>query len=402
MSPRPWVVLAALVAGCATIPPCPGQGGPAWREVTGQHFVLHTDLRAGKASEALTDLENLRAAILNAAFPRAGRAPGGQIPVILVDDDDHWREYFPHNDGMFTEVLWQPLILMRAGTGFNPQQIVKHELVHHLSRFYLPKQPRWFAEGLATYFETLTYDVEAKEVTFGQTPQDQLRWVQAGGIMPLPRLIEGSDFVYKYMQDSFYSSSWLLVHYLANQRPEEFSNYQRNLLTLDETSAWQRAFGPDSLTALPQELTRYLQGGRYLVLTNNFHPPAVTPIARVDSDAEAHVQRALLHYVGSRTQPHEAPALGRALANVEEALRQEPTNVLALCVRYFLLEVPVDEPIARAALKQHPDDWRAWALLAGVLQGTPAAQEGEAALKHARLLAAANPAIDFDGGAGHH
>jgi hypothetical protein len=155
--------------------------------------------------------------------------------------------------------------------------------------------------------------------------------------------------------------------------------------------------GPESLTALSAALGNYLRGGKYVVLTNNFAAPEVNPQERLDSDAEAHVQRALLHYIGSSTQRHEAPALGKALANVEAALRQDPTNLDALSVRHFLLEVPVGEEVARAAIGTAPRDWRAWALLSGVLQGTASGVEGHAVLSRAKLLAADDPAVELDG-----
>jgi len=88
---------------------------------------------------------------------------------------------------------------------------------------------------------------------------------------------------------------------------------------------------------------------------------------------------------------------GKALANVEAALRQEPTNLDALAVRQFLLDVPISEEVARAAIGQAPRDWRAWALLSGVLQGTASADESKAALSRAKLLAAGDPAVELDG-----
>src|SRR4051812_47919791 len=104
-----WLPVLLLLNACATMPKCPGQGGPEWRELRSEHFVLNTDMRSGKARDALEELETLRMAVLAAAFPAASRQPTGRIPVIIVEDIDEWEEYFPHNGGMFTEALWQPL-----------------------------------------------------------------------------------------------------------------------------------------------------------------------------------------------------------------------------------------------------------------------------------------------------
>lgn len=386
---------AGLAAGCAAIPDCPARGGPDWRELRSEHFILNTDMRAGKAEDALRELEHLRAAVLAAAFPTARRQPTGRIPVIIVDDRIHWMEYFPRNDGVFTHALWQPLIIMYGGNSLEREETIKHELVHYLSRFYLRHQPRWLAEGLATFFESLDYDVEAREVSFGHPSGDHLRRVRSGMTIPLPALVTRDAF--SGWSSGAYATSWLLVHYLANHKPREFLAYQFHLQqTDDEDKAWKQAFGADAFPALTRELAGYLSGGKYVVLTNHFQPPPVSSVARVHSDADAHVLRALLHYVGSNNQAHEAPGMGKALQNVEAALRQEPLNVTALAVRHFLVSVPVKEEVARAALLKAPDDWRAWALLWGALQGTPAAPEGKAALDRAKQLAASNPAVDFD------
>ena len=39
--------------------------------------------------------------------------------------------------------------------------VIKHELVHYLSAKILTTQPPWFAEGLATYYQTIEYDADA-------------------------------------------------------------------------------------------------------------------------------------------------------------------------------------------------------------------------------------------------
>jgi hypothetical protein len=391
----------SLATGCATARGCPAEGGATWRELTSEHFVLSTDMRSGKARDAITELETLRAAVLTAAFPMASRRPTGRIPVIILDEIEEWNGYFPQNGGMFTRLLWQPLILLYGGNSLNREETIKHELVHYLSRFYLPHQPRWFAEGLAIYFETLEYSTSDKEVVFGKPSETQLRRVQMLGVLSLPVVLEGSDIAYNLLQDRFYATSWLMVHYLANQQPEAFATYQREL-QIDEGAAWKKVFGESAVTALDDQLGRYLKGGRYLVLTSHFTAPAVNPTERIPTDAEVHLTRALLHYVGSSTQPHEAPALGRALHNLDEALRQDPGNLSALLARQYLLELPVSETIARAAVRQHPRDWRAWTLLSGALRGTAAADEGTAALTRAKLLAAGDPGVEFDEPRRHH
>jgi hypothetical protein len=68
------LVLATL--GCATLPPCPAKGGPAWTEVTTRHFAIRTDLDADDAGELARQLEETRAALMTLAWPNAADPPG--------------------------------------------------------------------------------------------------------------------------------------------------------------------------------------------------------------------------------------------------------------------------------------------------------------------------------------
>ena len=169
--PRAVVVagplLLALVPTCAGhLPPCPAAGGPAWTELESPHFRLRTDDDSAAARAALTDLEQLQAALLT-VFGVPPDLDTGRLPVVVVDRG--WTDFSPRQvEGFFTQALFQPLVVMVAGGELHRQELIKHELVHYLSHMVMERQPRWLAEGLATYYATIEYDEDAGRITVGR------------------------------------------------------------------------------------------------------------------------------------------------------------------------------------------------------------------------------------------
>jgi hypothetical protein len=72
----------SLSLTCATLP-CPAKGGPAWTELTSDHFRLRTDLDADVAAEAIRTLEEIRVAMLALVWPSA-RVASQRIEVVVL------------------------------------------------------------------------------------------------------------------------------------------------------------------------------------------------------------------------------------------------------------------------------------------------------------------------------
>src|SRR5262245_22427870 len=74
------VAMIAVLAGCAAaVPQVPSQGGPAWRELTSEHFTVWSDADPGRARELVREMEHLRQVIVGVAFP--GVPAGGRSLV---------------------------------------------------------------------------------------------------------------------------------------------------------------------------------------------------------------------------------------------------------------------------------------------------------------------------------
>jgi hypothetical protein len=396
------VVLAFAPSGCAAhLPPCPASGGPAWREVESRHFRLRTDEDAGTARDTLRELEQLQAALLT-----VWRAPpdldGGRVPVVLVGQG--WIDFADREvEGMFARALFQPLILMRAGSPVARQELIKHELVHYLSRLAMPAQPPWLSEGLATYFQTIEVDAEQGRLTVGRPPAELLRVVQAGGILRIEEMMAAREI--RSERALFYSTAWLTVHYLMNRHAAQLVAYEVELARrTPPTEAWTRAFGELTPSALEWEIRAYVDGGSYDLLVYPFAAPSGDATGeRALADEDVHATRALLFMVGARdsarnAERSDAGEAWRASAGreVDEALRLDPAHLLGQAVAHWGLRRDVDLGRARLAVEKHAGEWMAWALLVEALRASRAAEsQQEEAARHMLELAHADPSVEL-------
>ena len=91
------LALSLLGPGCAT--PglafrCPARGGPEWRELSDDHFVLRTDLRRAEAAALIDRLERMRAAVSAVLFADAPAVPG-RVEVIAFRSTEEYRPFAP-------------------------------------------------------------------------------------------------------------------------------------------------------------------------------------------------------------------------------------------------------------------------------------------------------------------
>jgi tetratricopeptide (TPR) repeat protein len=380
MTPKPGalftarlLIAAGALAGCAgKLPPCPAAGGPTWRELTSAHFRVRTDADPETARGALRDLEQFQSALLT-VFRAAPDMRTGQLPVIVVGEG--WDDFSdPRLVGWFSRALFQPLVVMRAESQLGPQEVIKHELLHYLSAKVMPIQPRWLAEGLASYFETLEYDPDRGEVTVGRPPPNLLAVAQNVARVPFPELLSASKI--DVDETIFYASAWAAVHFLMNRHADELLAFEEALhARVPVGTAFPQAFGkltPDDLDA---ELRDYLDGGKYSLLVFPFAAPTGDPVAeRPMSDAEVHTARAQLLFVGRKNRavlpgyPGDAQDdQARVRGEIDEALRLDPGSVEARAIAHFELHQPVDVEAAKRATEASPRNWMAWLLLSEAL-----------------------------------
>ena len=78
-----------------------------------------------------------------------------QIALMVFVRDPHVP---PLIGGLRAERSPLPASLLFAGTDSRMMTTLVHELAHDLSKWFLPMQPLWYSEGVATFLETLRYD----------------------------------------------------------------------------------------------------------------------------------------------------------------------------------------------------------------------------------------------------
>ena len=370
---RTWIlglvlVLVACGAPPVPVPPVPSRGGPAWTELTSAHFTMWTDASPGRGRELLRQLEHLRQVVLGVAFPRAPAE--GKSLVIAFRNAEEVGAYVP---AQFTAYAWsgrggifQPLIVLNADPDVTDTRIVTHELAHIISYAVIPDQPRWFAEGLAGFFETVRLDASSKLVDVGAPLDHVVRRIQEQGLTPMAAVFACTEPA--CMGDRYYATTWALFSYLVNVHPAALLRYQARLAELAagaQAGAWSEVFPELTAAQLDHAVAEWFLHGSHRIwhfeVALREPPISERPIG----DAEVHAARGVLRHYFDRDGAAEPP-------EIAAALRADPTNLLAHLVRAMRTR-SADPDEARTLIAAHPEDWRAWWILGFALQ------QGEAA-----------------------
>ena len=142
----------------------------SWLRLESAHFSLTTSRSAAAAEVILRALEEYFAALTSVCFPNTMPGPE-RIPVILLPDREQSRRFLaPGMSGAFhSNVMYQPAMVLGEGDyGFN-DAVVRHELVHYVVRLAFRRGfPRWFEEGVASYYESIAYDRVRGQLLLGK------------------------------------------------------------------------------------------------------------------------------------------------------------------------------------------------------------------------------------------
>lgn len=387
------IVLGTL--GCATLPACPAHGGPAWTELTSDHFRVRTDLDAPDATEAVRTLEETRAAMLALVWPRAAPVPGPIEIVFLRSQGELWTFLQGGAQGIRLQQHPFPPIIVIGGIGDQDQLTgLRHEVAHELSRRFLPLEPPWYSEGIATLLESTTYERGTQTARMGEISPVRLQQLQGLGRTPANELLNTRELPAYLELARFEASSWLLAHFLINQQFEAFGRFQRRLAAFERPEeAWRQEFPELSGEALDRAVDRYSTSGKYATFSLHLDVPTPTVRTRGLSDGEVHGLRALLYWAA--VSPGNVRQEAGAHAEVAEALAQDPGTLDALAVDFYWLTAVKDEAarkdLAARATRAHPESWLAWLMLADVDHlKTPPAWE---ALMEALELAPDQPEV---------
>ena len=323
-------LLLVLVAACgAAVPPVPGKGGPAWLELTSDHFVVWTDAGEAHARAFVTEIEHLQQVVAGTAFP--GATSPVKSFVIALRDDDEGSAYVPGDFSALASppdgnLLKRPVIVLSSSSNFeSTNRVETHELVHAISHALIRRQPRWFAEGMAKFYETIDLDAAHGTVDLGRAPESEHGApIAMKHMIPLRQLFACTEL--RCTDASFYVTAWALFTYLTNTHAEQLATYEHVLAaTGDSDRAWQEAFGTVSLDELDQDIRHWLFEGKHQVL--HFNVQLVQPAIQVRTlgDADVYAVRAFMtfEFVGNHDRVRRDLAAARAI---------DPNNALAKTV----------------------------------------------------------------------
>ena len=316
------VAFTALLFGAGALA-APAPTG--WREVKTAHVTLKTDLDAEEARRAAMAVERTRAGLLAAAWAGAKLQPEHIEVVVFASQLDFVRYFGPNLLGLFLHGSYPPMAFLygppdkwehRANLALDETtSVLKHELVHHLAAFIYRREPRWFAEGLAQYLETLRFAEDGKTAILGEVNLQALSYysryhVSVSEVLPWGGKFDAQD-TSKTL--GLYGTSWLLVHWLSNTHPDDFARYQTLLAKgIDPDKAWKAVFPNLTFSDLDTQLHEYADHGDYHYFIVPI--PTLEPTAeeRLLTSADVHAVRASaalaggLNMVDGRSQLAEA------------------------------------------------------------------------------------------------
>jgi len=388
------LTLPILVAGllAAASPPrlagdfeCPSAGGPAWREVQTAHFVVQTNLSSGKAQALAREVERLYEVLLHAMFKSPPAFPG-KVRVVALQSDAEFDLFAPKGIFAFYQRggLEGPTMVVPGYMDTESRRTIAHELTHHVAARIFLRQSHWFSEGLASYMETLGSSGPGNSPTVGGANQGRFRSVFPwhGG---LARVFEEKT----KFEHREYGQSWALVFYLFNRQPAAFADLQRRYSRgQDPAQAWREVFPqwdparPGGMEALDDEVGRFLANGKYGYRDVQLPPEQEVTERPLDAAAAHRIRLSLPWLNRGEKFPKEA-----FQAELDEALRHDPGHVLALRLSSFdAKDAAAKQALGEKAVAAHPEDGRAWSLLADTLgEGAPE-RRLEAQQKAAALL----------------
>jgi len=371
--------------------------------MTSEHFIVDTDLDPSEAAKVVRDLENMRKVMVEVVFG-GEREATAKVRVLALRSDE-FGHFANEAAGIFlNRVLFQPLLVTSPGGDWDTftADIRKHELAHYVTSLYVDTslQPRWFAEGLATYLETVRYDEKTGAVEVGRHPPD-FQYLKYSKHAFLDELWDWDRAEpYDSMQACLYQTSWGILHYLIDERPDDLRDFERALANGDDRKrAWEQMFPDLDQHGLSEVLGKYLHRANFRVTKATVTPAAFSMQTSPLGEADVLALRGMLYMAlqpKSRRSADESKRL--AQKNVAESLAIEPSSFWAHQVNYFYFDkLPDSVDLARRATAAQKDNWLAWYWYADVLRTSKSPlDEQRSALAKALELAPRNAMVLTD------
>lgn len=341
---------------------CSLASGKPWHEYQSQHFVIDAAGWDREPAMLVAAFEELYAAVLAALVAEPVEIPA-RVRVVVLPRERDLVDYTGSRNvlGLFwVSPLGEPTILISADQVKNVPQVVAHELTHYVSSYLFPRQPYWFAEGLAQFVEGV-----------GKVDGEGRRWAGsdptggwAAGAVKLARmahLLAGQSGGYDVDP---YLTSWVLYRFLWNNRSKQLSEYERRLMDGEAPQdAWRLAFpewdvASGKVNSLDSQVSRHQVNGRGLRWEIKLG--TVDRVFKSLPASPGDVHLALLGLRLLKTNPLAHSRVRRQ--GLEEAQREEHEHPVVSAELARLREAPL-LPALRTVTEAKPNDGRGWFLL---------------------------------------
>jgi hypothetical protein len=350
----------------------------AWRRVTTEHFELRTDFDSPKARAIAQRLESARDALVSAAWPDVPfRTTERLHAIVLADQKEFGAAMGGDVAGVFDHDAVPTFIVAGdpetwdswVGHLGSPSSILRHEMAHQLSAAVMPRQPHWFAEGLAQFLETVRVSDDGASVVAGGMNMNAFQVYLHTQDVPLRRLLEWSGWTDSHSDRErygLYGQAWIFVHWLYDTRAEAFARYQADLAKgADPKRAFANAFPGFDADTLDNTMYRYAHAADFHEFSRPLHRTQITFREEPMSGAEVHLARARIAFASAS---HFKPGADQDALVAEGrretmlAIEDDDTIVETALVATWLPR-PSRLALAGTVTFAHPDDARAFELL---------------------------------------
>jgi tetratricopeptide (TPR) repeat protein len=398
------LILVFLCCACARTLPgglrCSSDGGPVWHEYGSRHFMLDTDLDTQEAVALVRELETLHAMVVRALVGDDREVPGRVRVIVPANERTYTALAPPAVVGYFMQGLFgEPTAVVHPAALHSDPEIIAHELVHHLVWYFFPRHPRWFDEGIAHFLQTVANPDPRFHGAAGLIPRMRIPRLESIELMPALEILSWRE----YSDDREEVWSWVLYHWLWNDKSEALKDYEFRLASgEDPSAAWKAAFpelnpaNPAAMKKLGAALDEHRHSEKIAYYKVEVQPDVSFKEKRLSS-ADVHVL--LLGIRDNWMTVHSSAIVSDPITasrnEVQEALREDPIHPVALW--YSLRNDKIAATTAlRSSAAARPTDWRAWYALSLVLRPREDAAEMEAALRKAAALNPDHPASHND------
>ena len=306
-----------------------------------------------------------------------------------------------YSAGYYVSRLGQPTILIPVSGLRANSEVLAHQLAHYLASVFFLNPPPWFVEGFAAFVQTIgglpldnpprsgTHDQRGERIVNAAVGLAPPGFVVAlcSDWVPAQKLLAWNGEELAARPGRFHAQSWLLYHWLWNERSKQLAKFQSLLASAqDWASAWREAFPqfnpdePGALRALDDSLE-----------SHRTRPKAAYYRAQAQADerytseeispAEVHMLWLDARY-SAQPPSKDAPAWLRP--ELHQLLLEEPLQPLASAWRAELDQTSA-LPVLRKATDKWPDNWQAWLLRGDAAQAPE--EKGSAYQKAVKLNA---------------